>query len=166
MLVLAWAKRRDPETLQYLLDAGADIGAVNGRGETVIMRFATLMGSVSRTTYSEAQDDYTAFKILIEAGADIHARDNTGQTLLHHFASSFHVMVHRASDDDKQKHFFLATRKSMLLCLEHLVRLGADPEVADLGGKKPADRLLWNPSDCKEYLGSHLATFFGVDEGG
>ena len=45
---------RDAETLQYLFDAGADIGAVNSLRETVIMRFGTAMGYVEEFRYREA----------------------------------------------------------------------------------------------------------------
>lgn len=159
-----WTNRRDPETLQYLLNIGADINATNDLGETVIMTFVKNMRNVTRNAYHAAQDNYTSFKKLFEAGSEIEARDNFGQTLLHHFASSLDRMAMTAPvrEGDTQEPVVASTMESAVLCLNLLVSLGADSEAEDKEGKKPVDRFL-QPVNSKRCLGGDLAGFFGFD---
>ncbi|SPO04378.1 uncharacterized protein DNG_07063 [Cephalotrichum gorgonifer] len=119
-----WTNRRDLETLQYLLDAGADLNATNDRGETIIMRFAIKMGDVIKDKYRPPQNNYASFKTLIQAGANIDARDNLGGTLLHHFASSFDRLCQGALIkmwDIKESPFVVSAREDAVLCLKLLL---------------------------------------------
>src|SRR5260370_30783940 len=65
------------ETIQALLQAGADVKAVDKDQQTILMRAA-------RTDYRSATANRIALlKLLIDRGADVRARDSNGRTALH-----------------------------------------------------------------------------------
>src|SRR2546429_150643 len=76
--VLMAAVRYDSiETIQALLQAGADVKAVDKDQQTILMRAA-------RTDYRSATANRIALlKLLIDRGADVRARDSSGRTALH-----------------------------------------------------------------------------------
>jgi len=70
--VLMWAAfcNENPEVIEVLLDAGAEVNARSNRGYTALMCAAW------RNKNPEV------FRVLLEAGADVNARDKTGMTPL------------------------------------------------------------------------------------
>jgi hypothetical protein len=70
---------------KILLDAGAAVNAINGNGETALIKAA-------------AQDDVEKAKVLLEAGANINAIDNKKASAINHalyspYRSSQHLLV-------------------------------------------------------------------------
>jgi ankyrin repeat protein len=66
------------DSIQALLDAGADVKAVNENQETILMRAA-------RTDHrSDTVARVTLLKLLIDRGSDVKARDQDGRTALHY----------------------------------------------------------------------------------
>lgn len=161
-----WAERRDTETLQYLLDTGADVNATNDRGQTVATRFMIEIGNIVRDAYHASQDNYSSFKMIIVARARIDVTDNRGQTLLDQFALSLDQMVKMVDGFGNSDAVLLSTQASALQCLELLIRLGADPRVEENEGKRPVDTLRGRcTAENRACLGSKLAIFFGFDRG-
>jgi len=65
------------ETIRALLQAGADVKAVDKDQQTILMRAA-------RTDYRSATANRIALlKLLIDRGADVRAKDSSGRTALH-----------------------------------------------------------------------------------
>jgi ankyrin repeat protein len=66
------------ESLQILLDAGADVKSVNQKGETVLMKASTMDHRYTVETR------LPMIELLLEKGAEINARDKSGRTALLH----------------------------------------------------------------------------------
>ena len=73
------------DSIQALLEAGADVKAVNDNQETVLMNAA-------RTDYRAAtMTRVSLLKLLIDRGSDVKARDKNGRTALHYAVA--HIMT-------------------------------------------------------------------------
>lgn len=66
------AERGSTDMMQYLLERGADVHAVDGRGRTPLLRAADSVGNY----------DTTKIDILLDHGADVNVKDDMGQTAL------------------------------------------------------------------------------------
>ncbi len=69
LMFAAW--RQDPRLAKILIDAGADVNAVDARGDTALMWSA----------YSDYADPETT-RVLLKAGADVHARNRGGESAM------------------------------------------------------------------------------------
>ena len=67
------ALSRDTAAIRTLIEAGADVNAVNGQGKTPLNLLAVF----------PAKENAAVVPVLIEAGADVNARDEGGNTPLH-----------------------------------------------------------------------------------
>ena len=66
------AARGPPEMIQRLVDRGADLSAVNRRGQTPLLVFLAAKTSVE------------GLKVLFGSGCNVHASDQDGNTALHY----------------------------------------------------------------------------------
>ncbi|MFC7441142.1 ankyrin repeat domain-containing protein [Laceyella putida] len=103
-LILA-AEQGAVETVRQLLDAGADVNAVDGQGETALHKAAV-------------QGDLAMIQCLVEAGADVNRQNQRGETAIHKAFSTYQVPLGVAQE-----------------ILSHLLRHGADPMLADQEGR-------------------------------
>lgn len=101
-------------TLRVLIEAGADVNAVNDDNQSALMLLA---GIRSRAAHEDRQAGAADFvRLLMGAGADVRARDVSGWTALHAAAGLGAQEIVRA-----------------------LVQGGADPHARDINGNAPAD---------------------------
>ena len=70
-LKLAVGYNKNPEVIQVLLDAGADVNGTSGYG-----------GSTALMSATYGTDNPVVMKMLIDAGADVNAEDGLGRTAL------------------------------------------------------------------------------------
>ena len=160
----SWAVRRDLDLLHYLLDAGADINAANDRGQTVLMKFADEMAVVYPNQY-EGQDDVASLTCLLEAGASLNATDNQGRTVLHYLAKMCDHVLRPFFQHEERNACTTKMRESVLPCLDILARGGADPDIQDKDGRRPASAFQ-DQADAKSWLGSEMAAFLGINPEG
>ena len=120
------------QTVQAIIDHGADVNAVNNRGETALW-FACVDG----------QDSFV--KILIDAGADPNIVDKNDDICLHaaiHGQCSTETIrkiidhgAHvNAVNNDGATPLLLACSRAQAGSVELLLTLGADPNIADADG--------------------------------
>jgi cytohesin len=128
------------ETLQVLLDAGADVQATATETLTDCKDTAALHFAAHRGHAAAAQ-------LLMDAGADVQAADSFGCTALHYAAlhgqtDVVPVLLHAGATVDAVS----ATGETPLLCavtkghfavVDLLLLAGADPNVADNNGTRP-----------------------------
>ncbi|KAM5346981.1 hypothetical protein ACJ41O_009986 [Fusarium nematophilum] len=105
---------RISETLDLLVDAGADINAVDRDGATFLFILLSSRRSV-------AYEFYQTIQHLVDRGASIFARDRKGRTLLHE------VVRHQNA-----RH--LPSGRSFVRHLDSLLSRGLNLEVVDHGG--------------------------------
>ncbi len=105
----------NPEMIQMLLNAGADVEAEKNDGSTPLFESVAL-GPLSRSVWWITAP---TMKVLLDAGANINARRNDGRTVLHELV----VMVKRWCNEDI----------SAVLAL--LLERGVDTEVRDSNGE-------------------------------
>ncbi|KAJ4013738.1 hypothetical protein NW766_005977 [Fusarium irregulare] len=121
------------EALEYLLDHGADVNAVNRKGETPL--HIASMG-LQPSTVSDGLWSLDAVRILLDRGADINALDNEGLSALHKASSSPRItqeLLNRGADVSigVKSPLFFCIRDQNLETLEILLQHGLSPDVVD-----------------------------------
>ncbi|VUC26820.1 unnamed protein product [Clonostachys rosea] len=134
--------RLSPESLpviNMLLDAGADINAVDSNGETL------LFGGFNDFSFEKNEkDEDRCIKSLIERGADIAVRDLAGRTILHAT-----VRTHAFSLDDAVSAY--GCKK-----LDVLVSLGLDLQAVDSAGNTLLHELAERARATSSLYHSHI----------
>ena len=123
-----------PETITELLDAGVDMDARSGIGETAL-NVAALLKRVD------------IVRILLQAGANINAQGKSGQPALHSAASSGNSETIKllldvgaavnAQDDSFQTALHRAAEEEHADSVTALLEAGADLDIQDMWGATP-----------------------------
>ena len=118
-----------PDHVAMLLRAGADVDARDFEGNTALHGVGALPERPGPKAISLRYDTATV-TVLVGAGADVNAQNDIGETPLH-----------------------LATRAYNPLVIDRLLELGADPEIADDGGR-PAGPTICDWPDARFFAGA------------
>ncbi|KAH7198791.1 ankyrin repeat-containing domain protein [Fusarium flagelliforme] len=121
------------EALEYLLDHGADVNAVDREGETPL--HIASMGLQPRTK-SDGLWGLHAVRILLDRGADINILNKEGMSALHKASSAPCItqeLLSRGADVSigVKSPLFLCIRDQNLETLEILLQHGLSPDVVD-----------------------------------
>ncbi|CAG7566385.1 unnamed protein product [Fusarium equiseti] len=121
------------EALEYLLDHGADVNAVDREGETPL--HIASMG-LQPSTKPDGLWGLHAVRILLDRGADINILNNEGMSALHKASSAPRItqeLLSRGADVSigVKSPLFLCIRDQSLETLEILLQHGLSPDVVD-----------------------------------
>ncbi|MFZ2959557.1 MAG: ankyrin repeat domain-containing protein [Candidatus Ozemobacteraceae bacterium] len=81
------AKTGTPDIVDYLIQKGAQVNAIDGRGQTPLFQ--------TTTRISDSSKDIEVAELLIKKGANVNAKDGEGYTALHLTAQAPHTGVGR-----------------------------------------------------------------------
>jgi hypothetical protein len=135
------AERGAPLMAEALIDAGAEVNAVDDHGVTPLHRAMESFGS-------------PVGLLLLQRGADVRARDREGRTPLHWASREDliemvgplidHGADMEATDDDARTPLHVAAIKGSLDAASALIAAGANPKACDLVGLTPDDLAIRN----------------------
>jgi ankyrin repeat protein len=180
LLTLRIANSQSLEVLSLLLDAGADIDAVDGNGQSLLFRM------ISNRAFLTARDTHRDLKELLERGASKFVRDSTGRTLLHEavkyellgtqhvdaagsrvsrlsFLRSLGLDQHAVDSQGNNLLHEAALRQqnlqptrgpSVVLLWEELLSIGLDLEQGNNLGQRPLHVLCSNKIDLQPFMTS------------
>jgi len=130
----------DPEAVQALLEAGANVELRNASGETPLITLASAMATpLPRQRSLSARQD--VFQILLDAGSDVNATDTRGRTALHEIAAI-------TGDSEVE---------ARLACGKLLVLRGVDVGKLDSDRRAAADLLTANSVEFVQLLNPRRA---------
>ena len=137
MHAAAW--RGNPEIVELLLRASADLTSRNSQGETPLLKFAR---NINRHTIRlrSSNPRLDALRILLEAGSNVNARDVQGWTALHVLAAD------RFTDVEGNR----------LNATKLLLARGIDCFARNSEGKTAADLLQPTDTEMGQLLDSHM----------
>ncbi|KAK1982789.1 ankyrin repeat-containing domain protein [Colletotrichum cereale] len=153
-----------PSVVQRLLNTGVDIGMKDAMGRSS-MFFLPQLHVGNGETEVDLFSTINMVQCLLRKGANINHRDTTGQTVLHHAAQRradwgmgararfYRTLVQYGIEVDAQDQagktaLLCAVSSGNSLAMDHLLRLGANPNLGDNRGQTPlCERIAGRMSD-------------------
>ncbi len=138
LIYMAAADGWEPQDLKFLIDAGANVGAVNGT-------------KASALHAASGNGDLSAIQVLVQAGANVNQLDQYGKSPIHYAARNGHPqtveclvnygadirVVSNSTSGDGQSPIHAAAYGGHPSIVEYFVNLNADVNITDRIGQAP-----------------------------